>query len=188
VVTQVGRYCEERRICRACGAVPRLHDSHCTSLKPIFGKHLHLPSDGQRGMAVNYQGIGFDTEGSITTDLASRYAPPTPPAKYDQRAGWLQQYRDQVDKATDLVRQADEFALNTQRILPGGLFSSGSKDGAIRGCRTYYDLWLAEHLQRTHAYETDLALWMRTRVCTRCGESFMTDDDRARAREGFERE
>ena len=35
VVAQLGRYCEERRICRACGALRRLHGSHCTSLKTI---------------------------------------------------------------------------------------------------------------------------------------------------------
>ena len=37
VVAQLGRYLRDKRICRACGAVRRLHDSHCTSLKNIFG-------------------------------------------------------------------------------------------------------------------------------------------------------
>jgi hypothetical protein len=37
VVAQLDRYCEERRTCRACGAVRRLHDSHCTSLKTVLG-------------------------------------------------------------------------------------------------------------------------------------------------------
>ena len=37
MVAQLGQFCEQRRTCQACGAVRRLHDSHCSNLKTIFG-------------------------------------------------------------------------------------------------------------------------------------------------------
>jgi hypothetical protein len=38
---QLGQFCEGRRECQACGAVRRLHDSHCASLRTTLGKVYH---------------------------------------------------------------------------------------------------------------------------------------------------
>ena len=40
-VAQLGQFCEQRRTCQACGAVRRLHDSHCSNLKTIVGAAFH---------------------------------------------------------------------------------------------------------------------------------------------------
>ena len=37
ITEQISRFSVQRRICAKCGALRRLHDSHCSDLKTVFG-------------------------------------------------------------------------------------------------------------------------------------------------------
>lgn len=130
---------------------------------------------GSAGVNVNYQGLDLSTTGTHTSATAQEYAPPIPPNQYDRKDYWVKECSNVLKQAADKIVKVDQFAVTSERITPG-FFSNSITDGDIESCEKKYKE-CSNHLIEFRAYESEKALWDRTRVCMRCGDSFVTDKD-----------
>jgi hypothetical protein len=139
---------------------------------------------GHGGVGVNYQGVDLSTTGTHTTATAVEYAAPQAPDQYDRKYYWLEECSNLLKKAAEEVVKIDQFATTIENIKPG-LFSSAGSDAGLENCEKRYKT-CCDHLTAFQAYERDKALWDRTRICMRCGESFVTTEDRQSSRASFD--
>lgn len=139
---------------------------------------------GGRGVNVNYQGLDLSTTGTHTTGTAAEYAAPKAPDQYDKKDHWLKECSNVLKQAAGGGVKIDQFAATTEKITPG-LFSISDTNGYLESCEKYYKE-CCDHLIAFQAYEREKALWDRTRVCQRCGESFVTNEDRQSSKASFD--
>lgn len=138
---------------------------------------------GHGGVGVNYQGVTLDTKGTLITADAARYAAPQMPEQCNKKSSLFSKIVNSRTSARDAIEKIDEFASNLDAIKPG-LFSHVPSDINIEMYRKNYEesiSILAPILEISLEYEVEKELWEKTRVCCRCGESFVTDNDKHHA-------
>lgn len=129
---------------------------------------------GHGGVGISYQTVDLATTGSVTQDYALEYAPPTPPPQYDQRDVWRARLEAISVELGAAINRIDEFALDPKDLKPG-LFGAGGEPDVQEYKSKYAEL--RSHLEQILEYERSRALWDKTRVCTRCGERYISSDD-----------
>lgn len=135
--------------------------------------------EGQKGVAVNYQAVHLRSEGVTTSHAAAHYAPPEEPDDYS--AGWYEWLERRIADVREELRKVDEAALNPQAIVTrtwepfGKTFDAAIQD-SVDAAKN-----LRQRCMGDQAYEVQLSLWSVTRVCDRCGEAFITSEDKERA-------
>lgn len=127
------------------------------------------------GFGLNYQGVNLDTKGTFTTVDAAIYAAPQLPDQYDKKHSLLQSRKDQLSSATNCMQKLHDFASRLDSVTPG--FCSPD---FFETRRNAYDNSVKK-LESFQEYEVNKALWDKMRVCSRCGESFVTANDRQQA-------
>lgn len=135
---------------------------------------------GHGGVGINYQGLDFSTTGTHTNASVAVYAAPSPPDGLERKKHWLDECLNSINKATAAVEKIDSFAKD-EAALSKGLFSKENISYEESRHKKASKL-----LQSFQEYEAHKALWDKMRVCLRCGESFVTSDDRDAATANFE--
>jgi len=138
---------------------------------------------GQGGVGVNYQAINLNTTGSHATGITLEYAPPQPPAHYEEKATLLQECSALLTETEEAIKKIKQFAHSADSIKPG-IFSASS-ESRIHGCEARYSK-LREKLLLIQSYEKSKSLWDLTRICGRCGESFVTPEAQSRSKDSFD--
>ena len=128
---------------------------------------------GHGGLGVNYQKVNFATSGLHTSDISLTYAPPTPPDSYDKNQYYRDQCEEILKRAEDKVKELDEFSTSTKGIHPGG---SNAGHSNLISLRSTYQRML-NYLVLNQSYDSKKAIWEKTRVCLRCGDCFITNQD-----------
>lgn len=134
-----------------------------------FGVNVGAVKAGS-GVGINYQGANFDTEGTHISGLALEYQPPAPPKDLDKKDHYLERCDFYRKCASDNIKKIDEFAGTKEKILPATF--GGSQDGI-----SVHEMFFKKSraaLEKIRNYELEKAVWEITRVCKRCGESFIT--------------
>lgn len=142
--------------------------------------HINTESDGggfgvgfgRGGVSVNYQNLDLSTSGTHTTATALEHAAPEQPDQYPRLAHWLGECSSAIEKAANGIVEVDKFAENHEKLKPGmfGRFN-------IEVFEKNYTK-ASKYLQSFQIYQCQVELWNRTRVCQRCGEGFVTENDR----------
>ncbi len=133
-------------------------------------------SAGRGGVGVNYQGVDLSTTGTQTVAIADEYAPPMPPNEYINKDSWIKKCSDSLKNSAETILKIDEFAKNIESVKPG-FFSLSNKSSSLSVEVDNYKK-SSEKLLEFQKYELDKAIWDRTRVCSRCGDSFITPKDK----------
>ena len=139
---------------------------------------------GHGGIGVNYQGIDLETTGSQATGITLEYAPPNPPEHYGEKTKLIKECSDLLDEAVMTLSNIDKFANLTGSKKPS-LFDTNSSGIHIGTCESGYTK-RKNKLIPIQSYERAKALWDRTRVCGRCGESFVTPEESSTSNDSFE--
>lgn len=132
-------------------------------------------SAGRGGVGVNYQGMNLDTKGTLKTADVDKYAAPQMPDSYNDKLSILHDCQKQISEARSGITKVDAFALNRESIKPG--FFDSFKDSNFVEWRSTYDKNVAI-LETFRRYEISRALWEKMRVCNRCGEGYVTTEDK----------
>lgn len=135
-----------------------------------FGVGIGLGS-GQSGVGVNYQGIDLSTTGTHSVAMAIEYSPPTPPDEYANKEHWIKECYSNLKDSAKIIMKMDEFAQNADKIKPG-IFNMFSSDSSLSVHKDNFDK-AYNHLLQFQEYERKKTIWNQTRVCNRCGESFV---------------
>lgn len=133
---------------------------------------------GQGGIGVNYQGFNSSASGTITKATSEVYAPPCPPDYYDSKEDWITSRDIQLWRAARTMLEIDQFALNAT-TMERGFFSTNGDENAIGDSKKQFLIYnekLAKWKEKFQKYEKDMAIWNKTRVCTRCGERFILEE------------
>ncbi len=147
-------------------------ESHGGGLGAIAGV-----GDGQRGVAVSYQSAHLQTEGAVVSAVAKRLAPPEEPNEYESRSFWRTCIDVESTRAEAVLKEVNEFGRDPSARLPTNwLGAYASRDGDIE-----HHLGKAQDYRRkllnARGYEIAYARWSVTRVCDRCGESYIAESD-----------
>jgi ribosomal protein S27AE len=137
-------------------------------------------SAGSSGIGVNYQGIDLSTNGTQKVAMVDEYAPPKPPREYIQKDSLIKKCSEALENSAQIILRIDEFAQNTVSINPG-FFSNANKNSTLLLEADNYKK-ASEQLLGFQKYELEKAIWERTRVCGRCGDSFITPKDKQLAK------
>ncbi len=133
--------------------------------------------DGQRGVAVSHQSAHLQTEGAVVSAAAKRLAPPEEPDEYESRSSWRTCMHVELTRAEAVLKEVNEFGQDPKTRLPTNWLGFPTSRDADIG----YHLGKAQDyrlkLLKARDYEIAHARWSVTRVCDRCGESFIAESD-----------
>lgn len=125
----------------------------------------------------------FNTSGTHITEIALDYQRPIEPDEYHKKDKWLERCQAELATAAKTKKDIDDFAYDRTAVTPGfftqQMWEANLKPGLLFNSAV-------EGLGKVYIHECRLAVWERTRVCCRCGESFITPKDRAAAKPGFD--
>lgn len=131
---------------------------------------------GQRGVAVNYQNITLNTQGTTITALAKIHTSPIPPVYYDEKASLMSKVVSCLDQARYERASLDVFAVDPSAVLPLRTTYFGKIDGGLLLVRKEFDA-IVKKLTAIKSYERDLKVWEKSRICMRCNCCFISVDD-----------
>lgn len=130
---------------------------------------------GQGGANLNYQSLNFSTTGTHTRALAEALAPPPAPPQYAQKDYWLCEMRTHLRQPAQNVVEIDRFALDQDKLKPG-IFNTKVSEPRVEHCKKRY-LRSRAHLVEILKFEKRFGIWEKTRVCNRCGETYVLNHD-----------
>lgn len=129
--------------------------------------------NGHGGVGVNYQSTNLSTSGIHTTAMAAEWGCPRAPEEYSRKSHWINECVESSKEAAQAIEKFDEFSMNREKMIP-------SLYQRINFSEIAYRYEKAEnHLREFQKFERRRFLWDLTRVCSRCGEGFVTEEQLA---------
>ena len=126
---------------------------------------------------------GFETRGTHRTRIARDCRGPTKPDEYYKKNDWLERCKAALETAAKTKEEIDMFAYDRTAVTPGFFRKSIWEANLTPGFLFKSDV---QALGKLYVYECELERWKKTRVCSRCGECFITRSDHAAVKPSFD--
>lgn len=127
------------------------------------------------GLNVSYEGQQITTKDTDISFL-NGYFPPELPEKFKSKEDLLAQCVSNIESSANAVIKAEKFAKNSASVKPG-LIDGLSVDASLTVFKDNFNKAFNQLLE-IQQYELKKAKWEKIRVCVRCGESYIYENDK----------